>query len=62
MRITLEPTEPLLETDKPETRNAVVTITMPFDDMDIDQIIENLIKPALLAYGFHHDTVDKAFL
>jgi len=62
MKLTLEPTELLLETSKPETTNAVVTISMPFDDMDIDQIIDNLIKPALLAYGFHAETVNGRFV
>jgi len=62
MKLTLEPSAEMLVESYIKSRNPIVTVSMPYDDLTITQIIDCLIKPALLAYGFHADTVDKVFL
>jgi hypothetical protein len=56
MKITLQPTEQPRQ--NPESTNPTVSIDLPFDDMDITQVIEELIRPALLGWGFLEETVD----
>lgn len=55
MKLTLETTDPENKYQKK------VIIEQPFDDLTIDDIIEELVKPILLAYGFHPDIVDGYF-
>lgn len=56
MKITIEPT------DKPDgdaTRvHHKVSLEHPYDHLDMDEIIP-LIRGALVAYGFHLDTVNE---
>jgi hypothetical protein len=57
MRLTLEPTEnsPIWQT------RPTITIEVPGDDHNIEEMMDNLIRPLLLAFGFHPDTVYKHF-
>lgn len=57
MRIELIPTDlDMLTTAYPRAK---VTIEYPFDDLTMNQMLTELIKPALLASGFHIDTINK---
>lgn len=54
MKITIEPTDPAnLEQNS-------VTVGHVSDDLNIDQVAE-LVKAALLGYGFHPDRVKELF-
>ena len=52
MRITLEHT--LLKGPK-------VIIETTYDEHTIQEVIDDLIRPALVAFGFHPNTVEEAF-
>lgn len=53
MKIRLEPTE---------VRNyPTVEISCESNDLTIGEVIELLVKPALLAWGFHPNNVDEYF-
>jgi hypothetical protein len=56
MKITLEPTE--LD-QSPQNLHPKVTVETCYDDITIDEIMENLIIPALLGIGFQKETIDK---
>lgn len=59
MKITLQST---VENNKTiETTNPMVSIDIPFDDLTISEVVEYLIKPALLGYGFMNETIEKYF-
>ena len=53
MRITLEPTGPILH----DAAHRSVSISIPGDDQPLPQLLDELIIPALLACGFHSDTI-----
>jgi hypothetical protein len=57
MRLTLEPTErsPFGQS------HPTITIEVPGDDRNMEEMVDDLIRPALLAFGFHPDTVYKSF-
>ena len=57
MRITLEGPNPPSEFSSPR-----VVIELDGDDLDIHQIFENLIEPALVAFGFSRSTVEAGLL
>jgi hypothetical protein len=55
MKLTLTPSLDQSNEDHPQRS---VSGEMPHsDDQTIDQVIEQLIKPALLAWGFHETTI-----
>ena len=54
MKITIEPTE------EHAIPCPTVNLTVPDDDLSVIEVLE-LIKCALLAWGFHPDTVKDAF-
>ena len=58
MKITLEPTA---FTNSPDTTSPEVVIDLPFDHLDLTQIMEYLIKPALIGYGFTSEVIDLYF-
>jgi len=58
MKITLEPTA---FTNSPDTSSPKVVIDLPFDNLDLTQIMEYLIKPALIGYGFNGDFIESYF-
>ena len=53
MKLTLEPTE----IDDYGFPHPTITINYPNDDLSIDQIWDNMLGPALLAWGFTKETV-----
>jgi len=53
MKITLEPTHNQLKETYPYPK---VTIDSPRDDLDIEEAM-SLVEKALVAWGFHPDTV-----
>jgi len=59
MKITLQST---VENNKTiEPTNPMVSIDIPFDDLTISEVVEYLIKPALLGYGFMNETIEDYF-
>jgi hypothetical protein len=58
MKITLEPTS---FTNNPDTSSPKVVIDLPFDYLDLTQIMEYLIKPALIGYGFTKEGIEDYF-
>jgi len=58
MKITLEPSETNLPVDQQHPK---VSIEIPYDDCDMQQMIENLIIPALLGMGFKKETISDYF-
>lgn len=54
MKITIEPT-----TDQSNwpAKHCCISVTHPSDDLCMFEVIEDLIRPALLAWGFHPKTV-----
>lgn len=58
MKITLEPTA---FTNSPDTSSPKVVIDLPFDNLDLTQIMDYLIKPALIGYGFDGDLIESYF-
>lgn len=55
MKITLEPTTP-------NSNHPKVTIEVPGEDYQINSVIDDLIKPLLIAWGFHPETVNSCFI
>jgi hypothetical protein len=57
MRLTLEPTEcsPFGQS------HPKITIEVPGDDRNMEEMVDDLIRPLLLAFGFHPETVYKHF-
>ncbi len=49
MKITIEPTEQLLPGIEP---HRTVTLSLPDDDMSLKELLDNILKPALKAWGF----------
>ena len=58
MKITLEPTD---VSPRYSFRQPKVEITVETDNHDINGVLDNLIKPALIAWGFGQQTVNEAF-
>jgi hypothetical protein len=56
MRITIEPTEP--ESSAEKYRYVTVSIAHPEDGLTIEQAMEEVITPALLAWGYQRQTID----
>lgn len=38
-----------------------VVIETKHDDLNMDQVVEELVRPALIAYGFNSETVESIF-
>jgi hypothetical protein len=51
MRITIEPTQNQ-DGLRVGEKHPVVVITLPYDDMNLPDVLECLITPALLAFGY----------
>ena len=51
MKITLEPTKDQSK-NEPTMNYPIVTIEIPDDDLGIDDVLEMLINPALIAWGY----------
>ena len=59
MRITLEPTDsPIVS---PCCTHPKVSVELPQNDLTMEEVIGNLIIPALLSMGFQKDTIDAYF-
>ena len=58
MKITLEPTE--LD-QSPQNVHPKVTIETCYDDMTMGEVIDSLLIPALLSWGFDKEAVDAHF-
>lgn len=58
MYIMLGPTRPN-KSESAECQYVGVAIQHPFDELTIDEVWVELIRPALLAYGFGSESVDK---
>ena len=56
MKITIQPTELDIITNYP---HPTVSVEITGDELSMDQMISDLIIPALLASGFHIDTIKK---
>ena len=56
MKITIEPSE---DQSGQEYPYAKVTIELPDDDLSLSVVIENMIEPALIAWGFLPDSVKR---
>ena len=54
MRFTIEPTE------AGNANHRTVSVAKPSDDLDVHALME-LVRAALLAYGFHPDSIKEAF-
>lgn len=51
MKITIEPTQNQ-DGEKPGHKYPKVTITLPDDDLDLPDVLECLVTPALMAFGY----------
>ena len=51
MKITIEPTSNQ-DDAKPDMKYPIVTISLPDDDLNLDDVLETLINPALQAFGY----------
>lgn len=52
----------ILESTSSDPKFSVKTsIEVPHDDLVLDDVIEELVKPVLLGYGFHPKCIDKYF-
>lgn len=58
MRITIEPTEDQTGRSLGAT-HIRVSIEHPSDDLPIHELFENIIAPALLAWGFGEKTINE---
>lgn len=58
MRIIIEPTTPQDTSLPPDCKSHRVVIEHPSDDLGIDHVVE-LVKYALVAYGFGEKTVNE---
>ena len=56
MKITIEPTKNQ-DGKKPDMKYPIVTISLPDDDLDLDDVLEMLVNPALHAFGYWHANV-----
>jgi hypothetical protein len=56
MKITIQPTTPQEGEKYPYP---TVSIEMPEDDMTLPRVMENLIRPALIAWGFEPTILDE---
>ena len=61
MKITIEATNPAKYGEDVDTTFAKVTIELPQDELRLDEVIENLVKPALKGYGYLPETVDEIY-
>jgi hypothetical protein len=57
MRITIEPTQNQYSYSV-GSKHPVVVITLPDDDMCLPDVLECLVMPALLAYGFRFESIE----
>ena len=51
MKITIEPTQNQ-DGEMPGHKHPKVVITMPDDDLDLEDVLECLVTPALMAFGY----------
>jgi hypothetical protein len=51
MKITIEPTQNQ-DGEKPGHKYPKVTIMLPDDDLDLPDVLECLVTPALIAFGY----------
>lgn len=56
MKIALQPTESPFS---PSETSPTVVIDLPFDDLTIDEVMEHLIKPALISYGYLPESIEE---
>ena len=60
MKITITPTEASSEERPNNCMHSTVSINHPKDDHTIDEAIELLVIPALIAWGFGEASIDRA--
>lgn len=61
MRITIEPTEGPLDfagSDAPEFQHPKSIIELADDDLNLNEVVEYLVKPALKGFGFGEKMTD----
>lgn len=51
MKITIEPTSNQ-DDAKPDMKYPTVTISLPDDDLNLDDVLEMLVNPALQGFGY----------
>ena len=60
MKITIKPTEAGSEEHPNACMHSTISIDHPKDDHNIDDAIELLVIPALVAWGFSETAIDRA--
>lgn len=60
MKITITPTEAGSEEHTNSCMHSTISIDHPKDDHTIDEAIELLVIPALVAWGFGEASIDRA--
>ncbi len=60
MKITITPTEAGSEEQPNRCMHSTISIDHPKDDHNIDDAIELLVIPALVAWGFSETAIDRA--
>jgi hypothetical protein len=58
MKITIQPSHPQ---DGERDKFATVSIEISDDHLTLTEVIEEMIKPALIAWGFNSDNVESEF-
>lgn len=59
MKITLEPTTEQNLTKEAKLLYPTVTVENPQDELGVSEVISLLVKPALVAFGYHQSLVEE---
>jgi hypothetical protein len=57
MKITIESTKDQ-SNEKPDMKYPVVTISVPDDDLNLPDVLEMLVEPALRAFGYWYADIE----
>jgi hypothetical protein len=57
MKITIQPSQPR---DGQRHEFVTVSIEIPDDHLTLHEVIEEMIKPSLISWGFHPENVEKS--
>ena len=60
MQLTLAPTETTDNALSARIHAVTISISHPFDDLTADDVVELLVRPALLAFGYAETSVEAA--
>lgn len=58
MQVILVPTEAHPKSQSTHCLRVTVSVAAPTDDLTIDEVWENLLRPALIAYGYAPESID----